>query len=757
MQKELLTINYRNATNRAIKSYAVTYGVPLPAGALREPRNLALSLSGNRSLPVQTRVLERHPDRSIKWLLLDFALGLKANEKGQARLVQTAAKCPSVPGPLVITESPAAIKVRGHGYQAFISRKQFSIFEEFSAGGRNLIQPGSDIVVENVEGKRFYASLARRIDVRVLETGPLRAVVQVSGRHTAEDDATLLDFRVRYTFRAGDPGVIVAYKFTNREQPETGVQIGNIGLDIPAALGPRTVKFVRQTNHGRDWFSRKIAVRENIELMAGKAVNPEAKARYGSAAEGKVLIRSLESLKENPADYPYYLRPGNARTDMTGGIRQMYPYVGMSDGAATALGFFFDMEINFPKGLQAERNLLRFDIWPAWAGDLKVRRGQSKEHRLYLCLANKALSPDQVESIYFDHEVVGIGVLGGPGIPLELSLDPEYARRCEILQLHRWLPYDLEKYGAIETKLGTAGAKGGISNRGMFDVGDHVNPDRSWSHNNENDALLDMLREYYRRAEPTMLPASAIKAYHLAHVDFIAFDPDPLRAGTTPAHCPEHTDGATYPSHMWVDGLMAAYGITGETDFRDAALAIGENMLRWQKMNPTIFYADSRECGWPMLAFLRLHEFTGEKRWLDACEQIFRFYRRRMDSEGLIRYALPHGVGTQLLSYGEFIAWRALFFYWEITGKTDVKKFLVRCLPKVSRHPPGYMVPGWASNDLFPAWAAFQLTGDSKYLEENHQFLRFLMSRSENFPWGGIDMHPFLAELHRRGELVKFA
>ena len=66
------------------------------------------------------------------------------------------------------------------------------------------------------------------------------------------------------------------------------------------------------------------------------------------------------------------------------------------------------------------------------------------------------------------------------------------------------------------------------------------------------------------------------------------------------------------------------------------------------------------------------------------------------------------------------------------------------------------MEMGWACNDLFPAWAAYTLTGDDKYIEDNYTFLQFLMDRTGGFPWGGVDMHFYLAELDRRGALARF-
>jgi len=544
--------------------------------------------------------------------------------------------------------------------------------------------------------------------------------------------------------------------FTNREAPETGIRLSGMRIVVPTALGKRTTKTVRQTNHGYKWFSRQVEVKENIELIAGKALNAEAVATYGAAAEGKILIRSLSSLLENLADYPYFLRPGNARTDMTGGLRCMYPYLGVNGDGGSLAAWFFDMEINYPKGLRCARNTVTFDIWPAVSGPLQVRRGQSKEHDLFLGFSDVQRTHNELEGLYFNHEIIGYGVMGNANAPVEITLDPDYARSCQVLNLHRWLRYDLSRYSAVEVKLGSAGTKGNVDQKGMWDVGDYITSDRSWAHNNQNDALLSQVIEYFRRAEPTMYSAAVLKAKHCAHVDFIADDPDPLRRGTMPAHCPEQTDGATYPSHMWLDGLIAAYGVTGEPDFLDTALAVGENMLRWQRDAADIFYADSRECGWPALAFLRLHEFTKEQRWLDAIDEVFQFYQTRMSPDGMIYYELPHGVNTFVEGYGEFIGWRALYFYYERTGKPEVKDFLLRCLDKVYLKSAGLLIGSWAQNDLFPAWAAYKLTGEVKYLEDNYLFLDFLMKREGSFPWGGNDMHFYLGELEQRGELARF-
>jgi hypothetical protein len=753
MSDPLLSIHFQNTSNRRIAAYPVTYGIPFPEGVLREAAGLGIRLAGGRMRRLQTQVLETWTDGSIKWLLLDFEVPLEPNETGVATLVRE--NTPPAGNDLRLEESAEVITVTTSKLVARFNRRRFSFFDSYVADGKEMVAEGSDVVVEDPDGKRYYASLSKELDVRVIVQGPQRVVIQASGRHTAEDGVEMLSFRVRYTFHPNEPGVGIAYRFTNREAPETGVTLASIQAVVPTRLGCTTTKTIRQTNHGKDWYSRQVEVKENVEVVCGLTLVDPKTTHYGVSTQGKVLLRNFSSLRENLDEYPHFLRPGNPRTDSAGGLRAVYPYVGVNGEAASLVAWFYDMENNFPKGLRCDRNVFSFDVWPAFAGPLRVRRGQSKEHEMHLSFAGRTREPLEMEGIYFDHEIVGVGIYGATNRPLMLTLDPQYVRDCRILQLHRWLPCEPRRYTVIETKLKSTDPSRQMASKGMWDFGDYVGPDRSWCRNNENDAILDGIREYYRRQDPGELLHAIRQARHNAHVDFITHDPDPLRQGAMPAHCPEHTDGATYPSHMWVDGLLAAYDITGETDFLEAALSVGENMLRWQHEFPIVFYSDSRECGWPMLAYLRLHEYTKSAKWLEACEEVFEFYRKRMGADGMIRYELPHGVGTVVAGYGEFIAWRSLFHYYERTNRKEVKEFLVRCLDQVYRREPGPM-SGWACNDLFPAWAAYALTGEDRYIEDNYTFLQFLMDLPGSFPWGGVDLQFYFGELHRRGALDGF-
>ncbi|MFP6768739.1 MAG: hypothetical protein VB859_11245, partial [Planctomycetaceae bacterium] len=60
-------------------SAPVTSGVPFAQGELRSADAVALFHAGpeQRRVPLQTEILSRWPDASVKWLLLDFQIDLK--------------------------------------------------------------------------------------------------------------------------------------------------------------------------------------------------------------------------------------------------------------------------------------------------------------------------------------------------------------------------------------------------------------------------------------------------------------------------------------------------------------------------------------------------------------------------------------------------------------------------------------------------------------------------------------------------------
>src|SRR5438552_13202405 len=53
-------------------AWPASASVPLPRGRVQSPDKLWLAAPGGRAAPLQARALERWPDGSVRWLLLDF-------------------------------------------------------------------------------------------------------------------------------------------------------------------------------------------------------------------------------------------------------------------------------------------------------------------------------------------------------------------------------------------------------------------------------------------------------------------------------------------------------------------------------------------------------------------------------------------------------------------------------------------------------------------------------------------------------------
>ncbi len=208
MQRELTTIHVENISNRALADYPVQCGLPLSRGAVTEPGELALRLNDGALRRPQVQVTERWDDGSLRWAVLDWRMPVAANtaKSGPSCTAQSGGggKAGSDASRVTILTGEAsapvdALKVEAtetsfviaNGNQVVtIDRKAFSVFSSFTVGGKEMMSEGSDIILEDPNGKRFYASLCESLSSRVLVSGPERVVIELSGSHVAEDDTS---------------------------------------------------------------------------------------------------------------------------------------------------------------------------------------------------------------------------------------------------------------------------------------------------------------------------------------------------------------------------------------------------------------------------------------------------------------------------------------------------------------------------------------------------------------------------------------
>ena len=312
-------IRLHNETLTELKPYLVTRGVPMPPGAVKSPAAIGAFDAKGRPIPAEARVLQKRPDGSIEWALLDILVGLGGQESTSV-FVQPKGRRPArVPHPVRVTTKGSVLTLDNGLSRVEIDKKGDSLIRRLVLSGRTVLAPGmtADLQVMEPGGKLYRASLAGGFTVSVPHANPLRAVVQVEGKHASRDGSTFLDFALRFELTADNPDLKLEHTFYCREPREGKIAVKAVRLVLPTTLRPDGTKVLRQLHHGHDWFHRDLELKENIELVAsstGNLDNYAAGSQDGKAAHptagGQIFLRNEGSLQENWGAYPFHMRPG---------------------------------------------------------------------------------------------------------------------------------------------------------------------------------------------------------------------------------------------------------------------------------------------------------------------------------------------------------------------------------------------------------------------------------------------------------------
>ena len=101
---------------------------------------------------------------------------------------------------------------------------------------------------------------------------------------------------------------------------------------------------------------------------------------------------------------------------------------------------------------------------------------------------------------------------------------------------------------------------------GMFHFGDVCCGDATNCTNNEDDVqVLFPLQHFLRTGQTYASDYGKEAARHYMEVDFCEFSTNPRQLGGLIAHTVNHFEGMAYPSHQWVEGILAYYYLTGPT------------------------------------------------------------------------------------------------------------------------------------------------------------------------------------------------
>ncbi|MEW6428236.1 MAG: hypothetical protein AB1568_09410 [Thermodesulfobacteriota bacterium] len=187
----------------------VRLGIPLPRGFVADCLHLRLTDEARQTVPVQTRPLALWPDRSCKWVLLDFPVSVPANGKAVFFLQSSGESAPaSSPSGdtshprLAITRNAATLEVDTGTCRFTLDLEHLPFCASILVGGREYLHPeGIHLSLSGQDGRIVPATIESAV---LEEEGPLRCAVLYQGTFRQDSSREVAArFRLRLHFFAG--------------------------------------------------------------------------------------------------------------------------------------------------------------------------------------------------------------------------------------------------------------------------------------------------------------------------------------------------------------------------------------------------------------------------------------------------------------------------------------------------------------------------------------------------------------------------
>jgi len=394
----------------------MTVGLPFPKGRLHGTEPLCLRDDAGRALPVQTEVLARWSDGSVKWLLVDFlvagaALHSELDSDGVPRAsrpcreealagrqwhpaesrtlsLETCSESPPIAGAVSVREVGGRLQIKT-GDSAWsislINSALLTLLRNDEEGARG---PTLQAILTDRRGQSLRPAWSR---VEVETCGPLRTTVllegefpgsrlQVFARLSFFAGTGLVSVRltVRNPHRArhagglwdlGDAGSVLfrdlSLVWSARGRP--GALLAKVEADLPAeTIAEGAWKVYQDSSGGENWQSRNHVNREGLNSCRFRGYRLEA---WGTKREG---------LRASPT-------------------------LAVRNEAGVQLVAVPEFWQQFPKALEAaDSGGFRVGLFPREQGDLfELQGGEQKTHAVWLAFESAdEFAPEALDWVY---------------------------------------------------------------------------------------------------------------------------------------------------------------------------------------------------------------------------------------------------------------------------------------------------------------------------------------------------------------------
>lgn len=360
----------------------VTTGIPWPRGRLTDPQKLSLRDVSGKPVRLQSRVTDRWPDGSVRWVLLDWIA-----EAGAGPYRVEAGEPAAVEGPVVQVEERGGVVTVSTGAARFEMGKDRFPLRSVTIDGVEAIDPERTLFALDDDGGPIIDS------IEVEAHGPLRAAVCLRGRLVWPNPRPELfgDIIARLHFFAGSGAV--RFELTIRN-PRRAAHPGGLW-----DLGDSGSRFFTQAalhlalsagSRGRCRCSPELGA-PTEEFAA-----PFELYQDSSGGENWTSTNHITYKRERGVTFCGYRL--NAGEQKRTGLRST-PLVTLSSGeraVGVAVPHFWQ---NFPKAIEATDSSLTLILFPpatAFRAAHELQGGEQKTHTFAVAFGPDA-TPEALE------------------------------------------------------------------------------------------------------------------------------------------------------------------------------------------------------------------------------------------------------------------------------------------------------------------------------------------------------------------------
>lgn len=356
----------------------VTVGVPIPKGLCFSAGNLEVYDQHGRAQGLQTKILARWSDESLKWVLLDFQANVGAHEIVTFTLSQSSGTAGSGgAGGISVSRCNRDLVVDTGVAEFSISAACLMPFDRVivrgveAAGIRR-----SRLVVTDGEGSEYLPYL----DGLEIETaGPLRTTIRAEGMLRSQGGTVLAEFIARLTFYAQSSTVKFDWTIRNSRAAIHPRGLWDLG-------DPQSIYF-RDCSLYLGLFSEQV---ESVD--------------WSAAPQGPVQSQRCELFElyqdssggENWQSPNHVNRLGRVMTTFRGyrlkldGVlvdqgNRATPTIRVRSGGTSVSAAVQGFWENFPKALEVQDGRLCLRLFPRQYSDLfELQAGEQKTHSVFL-------------------------------------------------------------------------------------------------------------------------------------------------------------------------------------------------------------------------------------------------------------------------------------------------------------------------------------------------------------------------------------